>query len=99
MLKNKPSPMWKLLGVALVISLSGCAAAYHDYPGCCIPYLYCPPSPLPHVAYEGCHCPTPSASLTFQQHGPSAAAIPDSDVPIEGPTHSEQGAPTVPTSE
>ena len=99
MLKSKPSPMWKLLGIALIVSLSGCAVAYHDYPGCCIPYLYCPPPPLPYVLYEGCHCPTPGESLYFQQHGPSGTAIPDSDVPIKGPTPSQQGEPTAPTSE
>jgi hypothetical protein len=99
MLKYKPSPMWKLLCAALLVSLSGCAAAYHDYPGCCIPYLYCPPPPLPYVAYEGCHCPTPGASLYFLRHGSSGPAIPDSDAPIEAPTPSEQGEPTAPILE
>jgi hypothetical protein len=96
MLKNKPSPMWKLLGVALMISFSGCAAAYHDDPGCSIPYLYCPPPPLPYVAYEGCHCPTPEASLCFQQHGVSGGAASDAEVPTEAPAPSEQGEPAVP---
>ena len=99
MLKNKPSPVWKLLGVALMVSLSGCATAYHDYQGCCIPYLYCTSPPLPYVAYEDCHCPTPGASLYFQQHGISGNAVPDSDVPVEGLTPSEQGEPTTPTPE
>ena len=99
MLKNKPSPMWKLLGVGLIVSLFGCAAAYHDYPGCRIPYLYCTPPPLPYVAYEGCHCPTPGASLYFQQHDASVIAIPHSDVPIEASTPSEQGKPIAPTPE
>jgi hypothetical protein len=83
MSKSKPSTIWKLLGVALIVSLSGCAAAYHDYQGCCIPYLYCAPPPLPYVSYKGCHCPTPGASLYFQQHGHSSPAIPESDAPIK----------------
>ena len=82
--------MWKLLGIALIVSMSGCAAAYHDYQGCCIAYLYCTPPPLPYVSYEGCHCPTPGASLYFQQHGHSGPAIPESDAAIEVPAPSEQ---------
>jgi hypothetical protein len=97
--KNKPSAMWKLLGVALIVSLFGCAAARHDYPDSCIPYLYCPPPPLPYVAYDGCHCPTPGATLNSQQHGSSGPAVSDSDVPIEASTPSQQGDPTAPTSE
>ena len=84
---------------APAVSVSGCAAAYHDYRGSCIPYRYCPRAPLPYVAYEGCHCPTPGASVYFQQHGTSGAAIPESGVPIEGPTPSERGEPTAPTPE
>ena len=83
MSKNKTSAMRILLGIVLIVSLPGCAGAYHDYRACCIPYLYCTPPPLPYVAYEGCHCPTPGASLYFQQHGTSGAAIPNSDVLIE----------------
>jgi hypothetical protein len=93
MLKNKPPPIWKLLAVALLVSMSGCAAAYHDYPSCCIPYLYCTPPPLPHVAYEGCHCPTPGASLYSLQHGPTGTAIPESYVLPEAPTPPEQKEP------
>jgi hypothetical protein len=99
MFKNKPSAMWRLLGVPLLVSLSGCAAAYHDYQGCCIPYLYCPPPPLPYVAYEGRHCPTPGASLYSQQYGSSGPALSESDAPIEVPTPSEQVEPTAPTPE
>ena len=84
--KNKPSLMWKLSGVALLISLSGCAAGYHDYSDCCIPYLYCTPQPLPYVSYEGGHCPTPGASVYFPQHDTSDTSGPASDVPIESPT-------------
>lgn len=83
MSKSKPSTMWKLFGIALIVSLSGCAAAYRDYQGCCIPYLYCTPPPLPYVSYEKCHCPTPGASLYIQQHGHSGPAIPESDAPIK----------------
>ena len=89
--KCKKSSLWRLLAVAAVISIAGCAGAYHDYQGCCIPYLYCTPPPLPYVSYEGCHCPTPGASLYFQQHGSSVPASPESDAPIEVPTPSEQG--------
>ena len=85
MWKNRASPMWTLLGVALMVSLSGCAAAYHDYPDCCIPYLYCPPPPLPYTAYEGCHCPTPGASQHFQQEGDADAAQLGAGVPIPNP--------------
>lgn len=99
MLKDNASPIWRLLGVALIVSFSGCAAAYQDYPGCCIPYLYCPPPPLPYVAYEGCHCPTPGASLYLQQHGISGNAASDADVPIESPTPSKQSEPTASTPE
>jgi hypothetical protein len=49
-----------------MVSLSGCAAAYHDYLGCCIPYSYRPPPPLPYVAYDGCHGPTLGASQSLQ---------------------------------
>jgi len=94
MLKYIPFPMWRLLCLVLLVSLSGCAAAYHDYQGCCIPYLYCTPPSLPYVSYEGCHCPTPGASLYFRQHDTSGTAIPDSDVAIEAPKPSEQGEPT-----
>ena len=66
MITKKLSPAWKLLGVILLVSLSGCAAAYHDYQGCCIPYLYCPLRPLPVVVYGGCHCPTPTESDVAQ---------------------------------
>jgi hypothetical protein len=97
MLKNKRSCVWNFLGAALLVSFSGCAAAYRDYPGCCIPYLYCPPAPLPYVTYPGCHCPTPRASRSFQQQGASAAAVSASNVPIEAPTPSEQGEPIAPT--
>ncbi len=88
--KRKKSSLWRLLAVAAVISITGCAGAYHDYQGCCIPYLYCTPPPLPYVSYEGCHCPTPGASLYFQQHGSSVPAIPESDAPIEVPTPPQQ---------
>lgn len=86
MLKHKASTTWKLLGIALMVSLSGCASAYYDYQGSCIPYRYCPPSPLPFVAYEGCHCPTPVGPQYLQRRDirPRPAA-PNVDVPIESP--------------
>ena len=90
MLKIAFSPIWKLVGVALIVSASGCAVAYHDYQGCCIPYLYCTPPPLPHVHYDGCHCPTPGASLYFQQRRSSGSVIAESDAPIDVPTPSGQ---------
>ncbi|MFW6169911.1 MAG: hypothetical protein ACODAD_05420, partial [Planctomycetota bacterium] len=67
MAKKKTSPVWKLLAVAVVISFCGCAAAYHDYQGSRTRYLYCPPPPLPYVAYQDRHCPTPGAANSF--HG------------------------------
>ena len=99
MLKHKPSPIWKLLGVALMVSLSGCAAAYHDYQGSCIPYLYCAPPPLPFVSYDGCRCPTPGASLYFQQQDGASdtTAAPGPDIPTEAPKLLEQGKPAAPT--
>lgn len=48
------------LGLIAVISLSGCAHAYHAYQCGCVPYEYCPDSPLPYTVYSG--CPTPIAS-------------------------------------
>jgi hypothetical protein len=48
----------RLLAVAL-LGLSGCAGAYHAYPGCAVPYGYRPPPPPPYVNYRG--CPTPVA--------------------------------------
>lgn len=81
MLKCKPSMMAKLLAVLLTVSFWGCAAAYHDYQSCCIPYLYCTPPPLPYADYEGCHCPTPGALQYFQQQGSPADLTPESDIP------------------
>jgi hypothetical protein len=49
----------RLLTVAL-LGLSGCAGAYHAYPGCAVPYAYRPPPPPPYVNYRG--CPTPVAA-------------------------------------
>ena len=94
MLKNRASTIWKQLGIALILSMSGCAAAYHDYHECCFPYLYCPSPPLPYVAYEGCHCPTPGTSLSSQQQDVSTSASRDSDVP----TLSEQEQPAAAVS-
>jgi hypothetical protein len=45
--------------LAVPVSVSGGAAAYHDYACGCPPYGYCPPSPLPYTGY--CGCPTPAA--------------------------------------
>ena len=84
MMKSKASPMWKLLGGALIVVLPGCATAYHDYSDCCIPYLYCPPRPLPHVPYDGCHCPTPAASqYSEQETDTSNTPASDPDVPLK----------------
>jgi hypothetical protein len=80
--KRKLSSLWRLLLFVVVIPIAGCAGAYHDYQGCCIPYLYCTPPPLPYVSYEGCHCPTPGTSLYFEQHGSAASLITESDHPI-----------------
>lgn len=99
MLKNKQSPMWRLLGAALLLSLPGCATAYRDYSGCCIPYVYCPPPPLPYVTYESCHCPTPGTSLRFQQHGDSNPTIPQPEAPRTIPQSTKQVEPTAPTPE
>ena len=100
MRKNKTSPIWKLSGVVMVIAFSGCAAAYHDYPDSCIPYLYCVPPPLPYVAYESCHCPTPGASRYSQQQSSIAGdAAPDSDVSAEDRTPLEQEEAAVPVPE
>jgi hypothetical protein len=45
----------KIAGWALLLvvpsMLVGCAPAYHDYPQGCVRYGYCPPPPLPLVAY------------------------------------------------
>lgn len=96
MLKNRQSLTWKLMGIALLVSMSGCAAAYHDYESCCIPYLYCTPQPLPYVAYEGCHCPTPGASLYFQQHGAPDITVTDSEIQTVSPTPVKAAEPQSP---
>ncbi len=74
---------WRLLAAALAVLLSGCAGAGRDYSDCCIPYLYCPPPPLPWVSYEGCHCPTPVASRYGEPQ--SGYSAPSGDVPSETP--------------
>ena len=54
----------RLVGFAwmpLLISLGGCAAAYHAYDGGCVPCDYCPSQPLPYTTYCGA-CPTPVAA-------------------------------------
>ena len=42
--------------IAAVITQTGCAPAYHSYPGCHVECRYCPPPPIPHVHYPGCVC-------------------------------------------
>jgi hypothetical protein len=81
--KRKMLSLWHLLALAAVISITGCAGAYHDYQGCCIPYLYCTPPPLPYVSYEGCHCPTP-VGPRYQQElsGIHADVTPGQSLPI-----------------
>lgn len=98
MSKNKSSAMWNLLCAVLMVSLPGCAAAYHEYSGCCIPYTYCTPPPLPYVAYEGCHCPSSGASRYFQQNGASGATAQALEVQAEGPTLAEQEQSVLPAS-
>lgn len=99
MMKSKASPIWRLLGGVLIVALPGCAAAYHDYSDCLVPYLYCPPQPLPYVPYDGCHCPTPLASQYFEPETEiSNTSASDADVPTEAPTPSELDAPAAPTS-
>jgi len=93
MFTNNASAMWKPLGVALLVSLSGCAAAYHGYQGPCVPYLYCTPPPLPYVGYDTCHCPTPGASAYYQQRGVPDADVPESAAPVEAPAPSEDAQP------
>jgi hypothetical protein len=97
--KREKSFPWRLLAVAAVISITGCAGAYHDYQGCCVPYLYCTPPPLPYVSYEGCHCPTPGASLYFQQNGSPDPIIPEADAPMDAPTRPELGGTNSPGPE
>ena len=52
--------------VAVGLGLSGCAPAYHDYPGGCVRYGYDPLPPMPYASY--CGCPTPVAA-EFQATG------------------------------
>jgi len=101
MLKHKASTISRLLGITLMVSLSGCAAAYHDYQGCCIPYRYCPPSPLPYVAYQGCYCPTPVGPQYLQRQNVSPLpAAPNVDIPAESPRPiREQSKPSLPVPE
>ena len=62
-----------LLVIGFFVSVTGCATSYHDYEGCCIPYRYCTPAPLPHTFYAGCRCPTPVASHYTQGPGTLSA--------------------------
>ena len=89
MLKNRRSPIWRLSGVALLVSLSGCGAAYHEYGGRCVPYLYHAQPPLPYIPYEGCHCPTPGATSYFQTRGGPEKAAPTAEVLAESTTPPE----------
>ena len=57
MLINKLSKY--TLAAILLITSSGCAAAYRDYEDGCVPLGYCPLPPLPYAEYRG--CPTPIA--------------------------------------
>lgn len=78
--------VWRLLAVAVVISITGCASAYHDYAGCCVPYQYCSSPPLPYAAYEGCHCPTPGAALYYQQRNEAGVDVaPSKEAPSDAP--------------
>lgn len=90
MSKNRPSPVRKLLAVVVVGLLSGCAAAYHHYSGCCIPYRYCAAPPLPYVDYEGCHCPTAGAAeYSRQQSDKTVRRAVNSAVPTVAPAPPE----------
>ncbi len=89
--KPKSSFTWPLLVIALAIPFTGCAAAYHAYSECCVPYLYCAPRPLSYLHYDGCHCPTPGASQYIPE---SATALPG-DAP-ERDAVNENSAPPKP---
>ncbi|MFH1265276.1 MAG: hypothetical protein ABIK89_06070 [Planctomycetota bacterium] len=70
---------WLFAGIVLAIALSGCAPVYHAYPDACIPYAYCPRSPLPYTTYANCHCPTSIEAEHFWRHGEiSSEPVPDS---------------------
>lgn len=58
--------LWPWLGITLLIATTGCAPAYHAYPCGCVPYGYCPGSPLPYTGY--CGCPTPWAAKFHREH-------------------------------
>lgn len=47
---------YKLLAIAMLVALGGCARAYHCYDGCGVNCHYCPPNPLPVVTYPECIC-------------------------------------------
>ncbi|MCA9246189.1 MAG: hypothetical protein KDA42_03710 [Planctomycetales bacterium] len=56
-------PRLVLLFVLLLVT--GCASAYHDYAGCHVPCRYCSLPPLPYTQYGcACHCCAASAYLT-----------------------------------
>ncbi len=97
MLNNGTPSLWKWVAVVGIGLLSGCATAYHDYSDCCIPYLYCRPSPLPFVNYEGCHCPTPGASQYLgQQQAISSSSSPLADAPTPAPAPPSGDSPVAP---
>lgn len=87
---KRASRLWWLAGVALAVSLAGCAAAYQEYADCCIPYSYCVPQPLPYATYEDCHCPTPVASRYVR---PDAGALTNPFVETDSPVNAPTPAP------
>ncbi|MFO1045839.1 MAG: hypothetical protein U0941_28995 [Planctomycetaceae bacterium] len=65
--------LFRRLGLIAIISLSGCAHAYHAYL-CGVPYGYCPDPPLPYTSYSG--CPTPIASRYVSPPAPMLPPAP-----------------------
>ncbi len=49
----------RLLLLAWLLVVGGCAEAYHHYACGCVPYGYCAPAPLAHTQYSDPVCRTP----------------------------------------
>jgi len=68
----------------LLLTVAGCAPAYHSYSGCYVDCQYCTPPPLPYVHYEGCVCHSCAASkyLPMQVQAVNADAV-EQQTPME----------------
>ena len=73
------------LGVVVLATALGCAAAYHDYPCGVVPYGYCPPPPLPYAEYDSCLTPVAAEYLGSDKwHGTQLDERSDTERAVTG---------------